>query len=265
MEKGQSIYTGFSAIDSVTGGLKPSELVVLAGRLSAGKTSLAISIAKNVAVDQNIPTAFLTLEMNNVKFTDLLISNVCNIRAGKLLHGQLNSEDWDRLDENIKYLQDSPIYIDDTPSPTIEQIEDKIRHLVMEHETRLVVIDYVGLLNIPNVRDRQLELAVALQHLKRVALELQVVIIAVGLLFSGVDKVESRPKISDHIEFDTIEQYADRTFLICRSDKYHNSHIAIENGVENCACIVIKKCGIPNISEAILKFNSESRRFENCC
>ena len=265
MEKEEMIYTGFSAIDSVTGGLKPSELVVVAGRPSAGKTSLAISIAKNVAVDQNIPTAFLTLEMNNVRLTDLLISNACNIRAGKLLRGQLNSKDWDRLDDNIKYLQDSPIYIDDTPSPTLEQIEDKIRHFVIEHGTRLVVIDHLGLLNIPNVRDRQLELAVALHYLKRVALDLQVVIIAVSMLASGVDLAKKTPQTSDYEEFNAIGRYADRGILIYRPEKYRLGHIANENSVKYCGCIVITKRGTTNTSEAILKFNWESRRFENCC
>lgn len=265
MEKEQIVYTGFSAIDNVTGGLKPSELVVIAGRPSAGKTSLAISIAKNVAVDQNIPTAFLTLEMNNVKLTDLLISNACNIRVGKLLHGQLNRGDWDRLDENIKFLQDSPIYLDDTPSPTLEQIEDKIRNFVIEHGTRLVVIDYLGLLNIPNVRDRQLELAVALHYLKRVALDLQVVIIAVSMLASGVDLAKRAPQTSDYEEFNAIGRYADRGILIYRPEKYRLGHVANENGVKYCGCVLITKCRTTNTSEVVLKYNWESRRFENCC
>ena len=263
MDNTELILTGFSAIDSVTGGLKPSELVVIAGRPSAGKTSLAISISKNVAVDMGIPTAFLTLKINNVRLANLFISNACTIRAGKLLHGQLDSEDWDRLDENINKLLDSPLYMDDSPSPTLEEIEDKVRHFVKEHGTRLFVIDHLGLIEIPNVRDRQLELAVALHYLKRVALELHVVIIAVSMLASGVNLAKRVPQISDYEEFKAIGRYADSAYFIYRPDKYYLGNSYKDNGVKYSGCIEIAKRGTTNTMNVLLKYNWESCRFEN--
>ena len=94
--KMDTIKTGFFAIDSITGGFKPSELVVIAGRRGMRKNAFAISIAKNNAVDEKIPTAFFSLEMSNINFVNRLVSSVCNINGSIILNGQLNREEWDR-------------------------------------------------------------------------------------------------------------------------------------------------------------------------
>ena len=259
MNNTELILTGFPAIDNVTGGLKPSELVVIAGRPCAGKTSLAISIAKNVAVDHHIPTAFFSLEMSHVRLTNRLISNACNIRAGKLLRGQLNSEDWDSLDENINYLLDSPIFIDDTPGPTLEQIEDKIRHFIIEQGVRLVVIDHIGLIDVPNVQDRRKELAVALDTLKKIAVEMNIVIIAVAYLYYGEEMPEIRePFLNDHDEFKTIGLYADWSLFIYRPELYRNWKTE-----SNTCRIVISNDGETPKGAVNLKYHWETKRFDN--
>ena len=99
-----TIKTGFSSIDVITGGLKPSEILVIAGQGRTGKTSLALSIAKNVAVDEKTPCAFFSMEMSNVKLVNRLISNVCDIDGDKILNGQLNHNEWEKLDEHISRL-----------------------------------------------------------------------------------------------------------------------------------------------------------------
>lgn len=259
MNNTELILTGFPAIDNVTGGLKPSELVVIAGRPCAGKTSLAISIAKNVAVDHHIPTAFFSLEMSHVRLTNRLISNACNIRAGKLLRGQLNSEDWDSLDENINYLLDSPIFIDDTPGPTLEQIEDKIRHFIIEQGVRLVVIDHIGLIDVPNVQDRRKELAVALDTLKKIAVEMNIVIIAVAYLYYGEEMPEIRePFLNDHDEFKTIGLYADWSLFIYRPELYRNWKTE-----SNTCRIVISNDGETPKGAVNLKYHWETKKFDN--
>ena len=121
------IRTGFSAIDVATEGLKPSEVMVIAGQGRTGKTSLALSIAKSVAVDDKIPCAFFSMEMSNVKLVNRLISNVCDIDGDKLLKGQFDHDEWEKLDEHISRLLGSPLYIDDKPSLTIDELRDRMR------------------------------------------------------------------------------------------------------------------------------------------
>jgi len=177
--KMDTIKTGFFAIDRITGGFKPSELVVIAGRPGMRKNAFAISIAKNIAVDEKIPTAFITLEMANINFVSRLISNACNINGSTILNGQLNHEEWDRLDKNINSLLDCPLYMDDSPKLTFGDVENRIQKFVDEHGVKMVIIDYVGLIDVPNVRDRRKELAVALDALKKIAVEMNIVIMPV--------------------------------------------------------------------------------------
>ena len=108
------IPTGYAKLDDYTSGWQRSDLVIIAGRPAMGKTSFALSLAKNIAVDYDTPIAFFSLEMNNVQLVNRLISNVCEIEGKKILNGQLDDEEWKRLDKNVRKLQAAPIYIDDT-------------------------------------------------------------------------------------------------------------------------------------------------------
>lgn len=113
------IPTGYAKLDDYTSGWQRSDLVIIAGRPAMGKTSFALSLAKNIAVDYDTPIAFFSLEMNNVQLVNRLISNVCEIEGKKILNGQLDDEEWKRLDKNVRKLQAAPIYIDDTPGMSI--------------------------------------------------------------------------------------------------------------------------------------------------
>lgn len=221
--KMDTIKTGFFAIDRITGGFKPSELVVIAGRPGMRKNAFAISIAKNNAFDEKIPTAFFSLEMSNINFVNRLVSNVCNINGSIILNGQLNREEWDRLDQNVNILLDSPLYLDDSPKLTLGDVENRIQKFVDEHEVKMVIIDYVGLIDVPNVQDRRKELAVALDTLKKIAVEMNIVIIAVANLYYGEEMPEIRePFLNDHDEFKTIGLYADWSLFIYRPELYRN-------------------------------------------
>ena len=221
--KMDTIKTGFFAIDRITGGFKPSELVVIAGRPGMRKNAFAMSIAKNNAFDEKIPTAFFSLEMSNINFVNRLVSNVCNINGSIILNGQLNREEWDRLDQNVNILLDSPLYLDDSPKLTLGDVENRIQKFVDEHEVKMVIIDYVGLIDVPNVQDRRKELAVALDTLKKIAVEMNIVIIAVANLYYGEEMPEIRePFLNDHDEFKTIGLYADWSLFIYRPELYRN-------------------------------------------
>lgn len=259
MMEENAIRTGFSAIDDITGGFKPSELVVIAGRPGMRKNAFAISIAKNIAVDEKIPTAFFTLEMANTNFVSRLISNVCNIDGSIILNGQLNREEWDRLDQNVNILLDSPLYLDDSPKLTLGDVENRIQKFVDEHGVKMVIIDYVGLIDVSNVRDRRKELAVALDALKKTAVEMNIVIIAVVNLYYGEEMPEIRePFLNDHDEFKTIGFYADWSLFIYRPELYRNRETE-----SNTCRIVISNDGETPLGTVNLKYHWGTRRFDN--
>ena len=253
-----TIKTGFFAIDRITGGFKPSELVVIAGRPGMRKNAFAISIAKNIAVDEKIPTAFITLEMANINFVNRLISNACNINGSTILNGQLNHEEWDRLDKNTNSLLDCPLYVDDCPKLTLGDVENRIRKFVKENGVKMVIIDYVGLIDVPNVRDRQKELAVALDTLKKIAVEMNIVIMVVANLYYGEEMPEIRePILVGHDEFKTIGFYADWLLFIYRPE------LDRERKTESNTCsIIISNDGEASSGTVNLKYHWDTKRFD---
>ena len=248
------IKTGFSAIDGVIGGFNASELVVIAGRPGMRKTSLALSIVRNIAIDEKIPCAYFSHKMNNVKLVTRLISNACNISGSNLISGKLSHEEWERLDGSIKNLLDSPLYIDDTPALQLEYLIDRIRRFVKEHGVKLATIDYLGLVEYTT---RRLELDVVLNSLKMLASELNIVIIALTNLYIGNETPETRvPDMADHDEFKAIGQYTDWTFFIYRSELYGNDD-------SNTCRVVISKDGETPLGSATLKYQWYTKRFDN--
>lgn len=120
----------------MTSGWQPSDLVILAGRPAMGKTAFALSLAKNIAIDQKIPVAFFSLEMSNVQLVNRLISNVCEVEGKKILNGQLSNDEWSRLDKNLRRMTGAPLYIDDTPGLSVFELRTKARRLVKEKRYR---------------------------------------------------------------------------------------------------------------------------------
>ena len=141
------ISTGFTKLDKITAGWQPSDLVIIAGRPAMGKTSFALSLAKNIAIDNRIPVAFFSLEMNNVQLVNRLLSNVCSISGSKILSGQLDPSDWERFDNNLRKMDGAPIYVDDTPGLSVFELRTKARRLVREHGIKVLIVDNLQLMN----------------------------------------------------------------------------------------------------------------------
>ncbi|MCH5308864.1 MAG: replicative DNA helicase, partial [Prevotella sp.] len=141
------ISTGYYKLDDITSGWQNSDLVIIAGRPAMGKTSFALSMAKTIAADLRVPMAFFSLEMSNVQLVNRLISNACEIEGSKILNGQLKPDEWDRLDKRINNLLGAPLYIDDTPGLSVFELRTKARRLVREHGVKLIMIDYLQLMN----------------------------------------------------------------------------------------------------------------------
>ena len=221
------IPTGYRKLDEMTAGWQSSDLIILAGRPAMGKTAFALSLAKNISVDYNTPVAFFSLEMNNVQLVNRLISNVCEIEGRKILNGQLEDEEWKRLDANVGKLQNAPIYVDDTAGMSIFELRTKARRLVREKGVKMIMIDYLQLMNANGAKfgSRQEEVSTISRSLKGLAKELNIPVLALSQLNRTVENREGlegkRPQLSDLRESGAIEQDADMVLFVHRPEYYH--------------------------------------------
>ena len=262
------IPSGFHALDKMTAGWQDSDLVILAARPAMGKTAFALSMAKNIAVDQQIPVAMFSLEMSNVQLVNRVIVNVCEITGEKIKTGRLDKQEWSRLDSRITQLTGAPLYVDDTPSLSVFELRTKARRLVREHGVRLIMIDYLQLMNASgmNFGSRQEEVSTISRSLKGLAKELNIPILALSQLNRGVENREGsdkRPQLSDLRESGAIEQDADMVIFIHRPEYYKIT--TDENGrdLRGKAEIIIAKHRNGAVGNVLLTFRGEYARFQN--
>ena len=234
-----------------------------------GKTSFALSLAKNIAVDYNTPIAFFSLEMNNVQLVNRLISNVCEIPGSKMLNGQLTKDEWERLDKNIQQLQRAPLYVDDTPGLSIFELRTKARRLVREKNVKIIMIDYLQLMNANGMKfgSRQEEVSKISQSLKGLAKELDIPILALSQLNRTVENREGlegkRPQLSDLRESGAIEQDADMVLFVHRPEYYHILTDEKGNDLRGMAQIIIAKHRKGATGDVLLTFKGQFTRFQD--
>ena len=263
------IPTGYTELDDKTSGWQNSDLIILAGRPAMGKTAFALSLAKNIAIDQRIPVAFFSLEMSNVQLVNRLISNVCAISGKKILNGQLDDEEWKRLDKNLRKMQGAPLYIDDTPGMSIFELRTKARRLVREKGVRMIMIDYLQLMNATGAKfgSRQEEVSTISRSLKGLAKELDLPILALSQLNRTVENREGlegkRPQLSDLRESGAIEQDADMVCFVHRPEYYHILQDEKGNDLRGMAQIIIAKHRKGATADVLLTFRGEFTRFQN--
>lgn len=263
------VPSGFRKLDDITAGWQPSDLIIIAGRPAMGKTSFALSIAKNIAVDYRKPIAFFSLEMNNVQLVNRLISNICSIPGNKILNGQLTPDEWERFDSNIRKMQGAPIYVDDTPGLSIFELRTKARRLVREHNIEVLMIDYLQLMNANGMRfnSRQEEVSTISRSLKSLAKELNIPVLALSQLSRAVEQREGvegkRPQLSDLRESGAIEQDADMVLFVHRPEYYHILQDEKGNDLHGMAQIIIAKHRKGATGDVLLNFRGEYTRFAN--
>ena len=263
------VSTGYFKLDDITSGWQASDLVIIAGRPAMGKTSFALSMAKNIAADLRIPMAFFSLEMSNVQLVNRLISNACEIQGSKILNGQLQRDEWERLDKNINNLLGAPLYVDDTPGLSVFELRTKARRLVREHGIKLIMIDYLQLMNANGMRfsSRQEEVSTISRSLKGLAKELNIPILALSQLNRGVESREGlegkRPQLSDLRESGAIEQDADMVLFVHRPEYYHIYQDDNGRDLHGMAQIIIAKHRKGATGDVLLTFRGEYTRFEN--
>lgn len=263
------IPTGYTKLDDMTSGWQPSDLVILAGRPAMGKTAFALSLAKNIAIDQKIPVAFFSLEMSNVQLVNRLISNVCEVEGKKILNGQLSRDEWERLDKNLRRMTGAPLYVDDTPGLSVFELRTKARRLVKEKQVKIIMIDYLQLMNATGMKfgSRQEEVSTISRSLKGLAKELEIPIIALSQLNRTVEGREGlegkRPQLSDLRESGAIEQDADMVMFVHRPEYYHIFQDEKGNDLHGMAQIIIAKHRKGATGDVLLTFIGKYTRFAN--
>jgi len=217
------IPTGFTDFDTKTAGLQNSDLIIIAGRPSMGKSAFAISIARYVAVEEKIPVAFFSLEMSKEQLIQRFLCAEGKVDINKLRTGFLSPSEWPILTAAAGKLSEAPIYIDDTPAMSIFELKAKARRLKAHHDIKLIIVDYLQMIRtLQRQESRQQEISQISQALKSLAKELNVPLIAVSQLSRAVEtRSDHRPQLSDLRESGAIEQDADLVVLLLREEYYN--------------------------------------------
>ncbi len=217
------VPSGFHDLDKITGGWQRSDMIVLAGRPGMGKTAFVLSMARNMAVDHQIPVAVFSLEMSSVQLVQRLISSETEINSDKFRKGNLEEHEYQQLYSRVGKLSDAPLFIDDTPGLNIFELRAKCRRLKAQHGIDLVVVDYLQLMSAGSEKgNREQEISSISRSIKSIAKELDVPIIALSQLSRNVETRggDKRPLLSDLRESGAIEQDADIVAFIYRAEYY---------------------------------------------
>jgi replicative DNA helicase len=254
------VSTGFNDLDEMTAGLQPSDLIIVAGRPSMGKTTLAVNFAENAAIKHQVPVAIFSMEMPGESLALRMMSSLGHIDQHKIRTGKLDDDDWPRLTSAVSLLDTAPIFIDDTPALTPMEMRARARRLKREHDIGMIVIDYLQLMTIGNTREnRTTEISEISRNLKALAKELEVPVIALSQLNRSLEqRSDRRPVMSDLRESGAIEQDADVIMFIYRDEVYNE-----DSPHKGLAEIIIGKQRNGPIGTRLLTFRGQFTRFEN--
>lgn len=263
------LQTGFHNLDKLTSGWQNSDLIIIAARPAMGKTAFVLSMAKNMAVDYNTPVAIFSLEMSNLQLVNRLISNVCEIEGEKIKSGRLSRQEWEQLNSRVRSLFSAPLYVDDSPSLSILELRTKARRLVKEHSVKIIIIDYLQLMNATGMKfgSREQEVSMISRSLKQLAKELNIPVIALSQLSRKVEERNDgnkRPQLSDLRESGAIEQDADIVCFIHRPEYYTRSTTDAENrDIRGMAEFIVAKHRSGSVDDIEMTFVARFARFQN--
>ncbi len=260
------IPSGFKYLDRVTAGWQKSDLIIMAARPGMGKTAFVLSMARNMAVEHDVPLAIFSLEMSAVQLTTRLISSESEISADKLKKGTLKDYEWDVLNKKIKNLIKAPIYIDDTPALSIFELRSKARRLHSQHGIKMIVIDYIQLMTAGGEGgNREQEISMISRSLKGLAKELNIPIITLSQLNRSVETRGGlkRPMLSDLRESGAIEQDADLVMFIYRPEYYDLEYFDDkgEKPAKGMAEIIVAKHRNGPLENVLLRFKASHAKF----
>ncbi|PIR04851.1 MAG: replicative DNA helicase [Candidatus Liptonbacteria bacterium CG11_big_fil_rev_8_21_14_0_20_35_14] len=259
----RGVPTGFTAIDNMLSGLQPSDLIILGARPSVGKTSLALNIASQAAKLGDKPVGIFSLEMSREQITERFLSTESGIPLWRLRTGRIHNDDEFMVIQNaLDKLSNVPLFIDDTPSPTVLQIRSMARRLQMEHGLGFVIIDYLQLITSRIRSDNVVQQVAEISRgLKGLARELNIPVLALSQLSRGLESRDSKvPKLSDLRDSGSIEQDADVVLFIHRKGK-DNPELPVDE--QNITDIIIAKHRNGPTGTVKLRFDPEKASFFN--
>lgn len=263
------VPTGFTLLDDYTAGFQPSELIIIAGRPSSGKTAFAMNIARNAAVQYNKSVAIFSLEMTHQELLNRMISGESQVDAKKIKTGRLSNEEWMRIANTFHRLK-SDIYIDESSELSILELRAKARRLKQDHKIDMIIVDYLQLVKgMDNPERRDLEVAYVSRGLKALAKDLNIPVVACAQLNRGVEtrgaKGEKRPQLADLRESGSIEQDADVVIFVHRPSQGKKLDETMPNYEEDKrkAEIIIGKQRNGPTADIEMLFISEFAKFEN--
>ncbi|HPS13978.1 MAG TPA: replicative DNA helicase, partial [Prolixibacteraceae bacterium] len=260
----RGVPSGFTEIDRITSGWQRSDLIILASRPGMGKTAFALSMARNMAVEFKKPVAVFSLEMSSIQLVNRLIASESELGSEKVKKGNLEGNDWDRLNSAIRRLDEAPIFIDDTPALSIFEFRAKCRRLKMQQDIGVIMVDYLQLMTAgsDNRGSREQEVSMISRSLKAIAKELDVPILALSQLNRSVESREGkRPQLSDLRESGAIEQDADMVMFIHRPEYYGITEDEEGNSLRNVAEVIIAKHRNGAVGDVRLLFRKELAKF----
>lgn len=259
------VATGFTHLDRLTLGLQPSDLIIIAARPSMGKTAFVLSLARNVAVDNEQGVAFFSLEMSSTQLMMRLIVSESGLDGRDVRNGKLTTEQWGHLETSIKPLGMAPLFIDDTPALSIFEFRSKARRLKKQYDIQMIIIDYLQLMTgtAETRGNREQEVASISRSLKAIAKELNIPIIALSQLNRSVESRtgSKRPQLSDLRESGAIEQDADIVAFIHRPEYYGMTTDEQGMPTAGMAEIILAKHRNGAVDTVKLRFRKEQARF----
>jgi replicative DNA helicase len=253
------ISSGYPDLDEVTAGFQNSEMIIIAARPSVGKTAFALNLIRNIAVDEKSTVLFCSLEQSRVEIVERLLCSHARVDAQKLRKGLMNAEDMERLIAASGIMRNAKIFIDDSPGQGMLRIAANARRLKLRNDLKMVVIDYLQLIEPENRRDpRQEQVAQISRRLKGLARELSIPVIALAQVNrSSEDRQDHKPRLSDLRESGSIEQDADTVILLHRPERFEPGQH------EGLTEVIIGKQRNGPVGEITLTFNKNMMRFEN--
>jgi len=258
------LSTGYYTLDEKTCGLQDGEMIIIAGRPSMGKTSLALNIAEHIGVMEKAPVAIFSLETGRQQLAERFLCSSSEIDAQKVRKGMLDTEHYEALRDACGELSEAPIYIDDTSSLTPLGLRAKARRLKSQRGIRCIIVDYLQLMHLgtSRIESRQQEITTISRYIKALARELNIPVVVLSQLNRSPEGREGhRPRMSDLRESGSIEQDADVVMLLHREDYYHRGEKDYES--DNKAELIIAKQRNGPTGNVELIFREKFTRFEN--
>ena len=254
------VATGYYELDAMTSGLQPSDLVIVAGRPSMGKTAFALNLAQNAAIKESVGVAIFSMEMPSEQLAMRMLSSLGRIDQHKVRTGRLADDDWPRLTHSVGILSEAKLFIDDTPALSPGELRARCRRLAREHGLGMIIIDYLQLMQVTGSgENRATEISEISRGLKALAKELNVPVVALSQLNRSLEqRTDKRPVMSDLRESGAIEQDADVIMFIYRDEVYDED--TMDKGI---AEVIIGKQRNGPIGTRKLRFFGEYTTFEN--